>query len=330
MDLARENTERTSGGHPSKNATSTEVWFLRSGCQFDPKEILCGTVKRFPGAVEIKNKDCAVVSENRFCSRCGGQGGSQKWDHTGWTCYQCGGSCFGPARSVKLYSSSKLEQLNKARDKRRTTLAKQREKQRLALEQERALRKESMLAHNTHNYPEAMAVLTDYQGDNPFLVEIKSLAIGGEELSKGQAEAVLSVWNALQEKNRWDTLVSTIEENRQAAPHGRIEVSGYILSAKWYEQSFQGRSNHVIKILMIDDRGFKLWTTAPKGLSVHMKRDEEGYLIPESARKLRIKFKATIEPKSEDPYFAFGKRPGKCELLRVHILPALEIKKDVQ
>ena len=253
--------------------------------------------------------------ENRICSRCGGQGGSQRWEYTGWTCYQCGGSCFDAPRSVKLYSSSKLEQLNNARDKRRTTLASKREEKRLALEQERARRTESVLALNNQNFPEAMAVLIDYQGDNPFLVKVMNLVTGGEPLSEKQASSVLSVWSAVQEKKRWETLVSTIEENRQVAPHGRTELSGYILSAKWYEQSFQGKSNHVIKILMIDDRGFKLWSTAPKGLSEHMERDEEGYLIPESARKLRVKFKATIEPKSEDPYFAFGKRPGKCELL---------------
>ena len=26
------------------------------------------------------------------CSRCGGAGGADKWQFTGWTCYQCGGS----------------------------------------------------------------------------------------------------------------------------------------------------------------------------------------------------------------------------------------------
>ena len=26
------------------------------------------------------------------CDRCGGQGGSDAWQYTGWTCYKCGGT----------------------------------------------------------------------------------------------------------------------------------------------------------------------------------------------------------------------------------------------
>lgn len=35
------------------------------------------------------------------CPRCGGGGGDGKWMHTGWTCWECGGS--GLARKPKVY-----------------------------------------------------------------------------------------------------------------------------------------------------------------------------------------------------------------------------------
>ncbi|AYK20477.1 hypothetical protein C0073_022335 (plasmid) [Aeromonas veronii] len=36
-----------------------------------------------------------------MCGRCGGRGGSEAWSHTGWTCYQCGGTGKGePARNL--------------------------------------------------------------------------------------------------------------------------------------------------------------------------------------------------------------------------------------
>lgn len=52
------------------------------------------------------------------CSRCGGAGGSDKWAHTGWTCFQCGGSGKGPTIIEPLYTIEKLEQLNASQNKR--------------------------------------------------------------------------------------------------------------------------------------------------------------------------------------------------------------------
>ncbi len=56
----------------------------------------------------------------RPCSRCGGAGGSDKWAHTGWTCFDCGGSgkhIHGPEKS-KLYTAEQLVKLNATADKK--------------------------------------------------------------------------------------------------------------------------------------------------------------------------------------------------------------------
>lgn len=56
----------------------------------------------------------------RSCTRCGGAGGSDKWAHTGWTCFECGGCGKhrnGPRRAP-LYTAEKIEKLNAGQAKR--------------------------------------------------------------------------------------------------------------------------------------------------------------------------------------------------------------------
>lgn len=64
------------------------------------------------------------------CSRCGGAGGSEAWRHTGWTCYQCGGSGRGGIVEESLYTAEKLEKLNAAKAKRDAAKAAKREVER--------------------------------------------------------------------------------------------------------------------------------------------------------------------------------------------------------
>jgi len=47
-----------------------------------------------------------------YCSRCGGQGGSQAWAHTGYTCYKCGGSGGRQQRMAPCYTKERLDQMN--------------------------------------------------------------------------------------------------------------------------------------------------------------------------------------------------------------------------
>ena len=51
------------------------------------------------------------------CSRCGGAGGADKWQFTGWTCYQCGGSGkeHGKWKEYTPEYEAKLEAKRKAR-----------------------------------------------------------------------------------------------------------------------------------------------------------------------------------------------------------------------
>ena len=66
----------------------------------------------------------------RPCSRCGGAGGSEAWRHTGWTCFQCGGSGKGPVTDAPLYTAEQLAKLNAAQAKRDAAKAVKREAER--------------------------------------------------------------------------------------------------------------------------------------------------------------------------------------------------------
>jgi hypothetical protein len=75
---------------------------------------------------------------------------------------------------------------------------------------------------------------------------------------------------------------------------GRITVTGEVLSTKWQEGDFGG----ALKMLVRDDRGFKLWGTVPAAIS------------PD--RGDRITFTATVTKSQDDETFGFFKRPSKA------------------
>jgi hypothetical protein len=58
----------------------------------------------------IEGKPHAMVL--KVCHRCGGAGGADKWNHTGWTCFECGGRGNLGHKAVKLFGAEKLAKLN--------------------------------------------------------------------------------------------------------------------------------------------------------------------------------------------------------------------------
>ena len=84
-------------------------------------------------------------------------------------------------------------------------------------------------------------------------------------------------------------------EAAEPVPTGRIDVSGKVLSYK-YQESMYGST---LKMLVKDDRGFKLWGTVPSA-------------IYEVERGDMVSFTATVEPSKDDDKFGFFKRPSKA------------------
>lgn len=72
------------------------------------------------------DKNGTKIYHNYTCPRCGGAGGAQKWEFTGWTCYECSGTGkridkpqiykeYTPEYKVKLDAQAKKKSRKKIR-----------------------------------------------------------------------------------------------------------------------------------------------------------------------------------------------------------------------
>jgi hypothetical protein len=84
---------------------------------------------------------------------------------------------------------------------------------------------------------------------------------------------------------------------------GRATIAGEVVSAKVQE----GYYGSTYKMLVKDDRGFKVWGTVPASIdeAVYNGRLEDGATI-------RVEFVATVEASDDDDTFGFFKRPSKA------------------
>lgn len=110
----------------------------------------------------------------------------------------------------------------------------------------------------------------------------------------------------------------------EAAPvvEGRIVLTGKVLSVKLHENEW-GSS---IKMVLLDDRGFKVWGTVPRQLEdwAYTQVDDETRYCPKSddwyghanyLKGERVTFTATVTKSDKDETFGFYKRPVKAEVL---------------
>lgn len=122
----------------------------------------------------------------------------------------------------------------------------------------------------------------------------------------------------------------------EPVPAGRQKVTGEIVSKRWEENGYGGS----LKILVKDNRGFKVWGNCPSSISL---RDKKVYQEVESTNYLRlmqgdgghteirdgklnyhwmaqvaiekgdkVEFTATLEQSKDDDRFGFFKRPTKA------------------
>lgn len=85
---------------------------------------------------------------------------------------------------------------------------------------------------------------------------------------------------------------------------GKIEITGKVLAVKSQESYYGGST---LKMLVLDDRGFKVWGTRPSKVA------ELGYT--ENIKGHRVSFTATVERSDDDPCFGFFGRPTKARCL---------------
>jgi len=87
-------------------------------------------------------------------------------------------------------------------------------------------------------------------------------------------------------------------EAGENAPEGRVVITGAVLAFKVQESMY----GDVLKMLVQDDRGFRVWGSVPSSLD-------------DAERESRITFTATVTPSDKDAKFAFFKRPAKAAVI---------------
>jgi len=172
---------------------------------------------------------------------------------------------------------------------------------RVATQRERELQIAAEAKWKTAN-PEAAEVLEGYADEHHIIGDMARKLRRYGSLSERQVEFLYKLRDEVNERH--DTEAQREREAAEATPipaellEGRHQVSGEIVYGDWRETEF-GES---YKIIVRDDRGFKLWGTAAEALW-----GEDG--LPNGTR---VTFHAAIVGADDDPAFGFYKRPTKA------------------
>jgi hypothetical protein len=147
--------------------------------------------REFTGKQEQNDKGKPVTYRQTKCSRCGGAGGAEKWRHTGWTCFQCGGSGLGPVVTDRLYTAEQLQKLNATRDKREAKKAAAQAAKTAALEAAHAAL-EAARASNRAEFKQAHKELFDavWSLNDDFLITMVGQCIERTSISDKQIELI--------------------------------------------------------------------------------------------------------------------------------------------
>lgn len=147
--------------------------------------------------------------------------------------------------------------------------------------------------------------------DNCFVADVARKLVNYGDLSQRQIDAVRRSIARDAEKA---AKAKTDPEPSCPVVEGRIVVEGTVLTLKWQDGDF----GSTLKMLVRDDRGFKVWGTVPTSLTEGSDWDETaaGYIDRRAAdRGDRVRFTATVERSRDDEAFGFFKRPVKAEVL---------------
>lgn len=207
------------------------------------------------------------------CGRCGGQGGFACFGHIdNGVCFECGGAK-GHWSTVEAEAKE-----DRAREQR----AARKEAKRAAAEAAFLAEHEGLaeaLETDHHIVDDLAATLRDCGSISEKQVAL-AMKIAREQAERAQARA---------------------EEPQEPVVEGRGPVVGEIVHIRSEEVRFGGNASLSVKVLIADDRGFRLWGTAPKSI-----RDE-------ISKGARVSLTATLTAKEDG--FGFFSRPSKAAIL---------------
>lgn len=157
---------------------------------------------------------------------------------------------------------------------------------------------------------------------NEFVDSLLKYARRHGELTEGQRDAVLEgiEKRASRERERAERDALMNDPEPAAVVEGRIEVTGRLLTIK-SQRSNYGYDRYETKMLVLDDRGFKVWGTFPESLTdpiFELAKDageSDCASLIRAGAKVRVSFTAAVEKSRKDETFGFFKRPTKAKVI---------------
>jgi len=101
--------------------------------------------------------------------------------------------------------------------------------------------------------------------------------------------------------------IAELDAPKIPVPEGKETVTGEIVGIKWLETYYTYSGESTRKMIVMDDRGFKVYGTAPRSLDDAGKGD-------------RVSFTATLQRSCDDPTFGYFKRPTNAQVVEAEIV----------
>jgi hypothetical protein len=276
-------------------------WFDKDGA---PINIEGDPVKR-----RAKAGDSLMVTHVFRCNRCGGSGVVRPWG----TCFTCGGSKRSAPANIWVFTAAGLERKNAAKAKRAA-----------AKEAKRKAAGDACMAKWREAEPDLLAamdeMIAEYEADNTkvpfpdFAFSLRNWIGNGKDPTDKMISGFGRYVEGWRKKKARDAEYAAKKAADKAAEKPipadligtRAVVTGEVLTIK--EKPGWGYYDRASwKMLVRDDRGFKVWGTAPQAL-----------FDAEFESGDRVKFEALIAASDDDPAFGFFNRPTKAELLEAN------------
>lgn len=142
-------------------------------------------------------------------------------------------------------------------------------------------------------------------GSNSFADSLGNALNNYGKLSPNQGAAVLRIIDGnIAKKAEWAAKSAAESANAEAIVDGKQVITGEVITVKTQE----GYYGDTLKMLVRDDRGFKVWGTVPSSLS------EAAYEAETTVKGSRVNFSANVEASKDDNKFGFYKRPTQAQL----------------
>lgn len=155
----------------------------------------------------------------------------------------------------------------------------------------------------------AVRNMNAFRRDSDFVNSVRNQLIAKGQLSEKQVAAMVKVGAQIQaqaaRKAKWAEQDSDAED----VVVGKVTITGTIISQKLQD----GYYGSTWKMLVRDDRGFKVWGSIPSKFEA-MEWDEDADEWVHALKGKRVAFTANVTASDKDSKFGFFKRPTKASM----------------